>query len=164
LEAELEKEGATHKKAQDKIIKLLHSYGVDYKQAGKDLGHAFAVGLAESEGEVEKSAAGLAAVVARYLKTHSPSELGPMSDLDKWWTGMTPALVGGLDIRGLNSAVSTAATPGAVAPAAVGGFSGGAATYVINFNGHVWNERDAEDMIRSALYKAQNRFGPQGVS
>jgi hypothetical protein len=105
------------RRAQDKIIRLLKAYGVSYKQAGKDLGLAFARGLDESAGAVEKSAAALAAIVAKYLKTNSPSELGAMSDLPSWWKGFAPALVGGLDTRMIQGTVSQASTPSGFMPA-----------------------------------------------
>ena len=159
LEAQLEREGTKRKQAQAKIIAMLNAYGVSYKQAGLDLGLAFARGLRESEKEVEKSAAALAAVVARYLKTASPSELGPMSDLPTWWKGFAPALVSGLDTRMIQGTVSDAASP--TAPASMGGFQRGGYTIEVHIHGAVIGTslEKATDEIYAQLLRKQARNG-----
>jgi hypothetical protein len=105
LEAQLEHEGATRSKAQAEVIKMMNRYGVSYRQAGMDLGKAFAQGMIESEKAVEKAVLALARTVAKYLKTHSPTEEGPLSDLDTWWKGFAPALIAGLDTKAIVDAV-----------------------------------------------------------
>jgi hypothetical protein len=81
LRERLAKHPEEQAKIQKQILRLLNSYGVDYKQAGLDLGKAFAKGLDDAQDDVARSAKALAAVVARYLP-HSPAESGPLARTD----------------------------------------------------------------------------------
>lgn len=49
--------------------------------------------------------------IAKYLKTNSPTELGPMSTLDTWWKGFAPALIQGLDRKLITDTISGAVNP-----------------------------------------------------
>jgi hypothetical protein len=71
------------KKVQGKIAKLFAQFGISAKDAGKDLGTAFAQGMEEAFDKVEKTARALAALVAKYLP-HSPAKAGPLSKLPDW--------------------------------------------------------------------------------
>lgn len=52
---------------------------------------------ADPNGKLATNLKAVAALIAKYLKTNSPSELGPLSTLDTWWRGFAPALVKGFD-------------------------------------------------------------------
>ena len=53
------------------------------KEGGKAAGEAWAKGLLDSKSSAEKSAEELAGTVADYLVGHSPTKLGPLSDVDE---------------------------------------------------------------------------------
>ena len=117
----LDREGATHKQAQQKIIKLLGGFGIDYKKSGLALGSAFAQGLRESMKDVISAAEKLADEVRKRLKLHSPAETGPLSDLNTWWRALGPTLVASAG-GGLAGALNTAAGS-VLSPATAGGSS-----------------------------------------
>ena len=81
LRERLAKHPEEHDKIQKRIIQLLKGHGVSFKIAGKDLGEAFAEGLRDSAGAVERAAEHLAKTVARYLP-RSPAEKGPLARTD----------------------------------------------------------------------------------
>ncbi len=54
--------------AQKALVKLLKSYGIDYRGSGFGLGIAFAKGLEDSIGDVTKAAQKVALAVAQYLR------------------------------------------------------------------------------------------------
>jgi hypothetical protein len=67
------------------------------------------------------AAAGLATLLSKWLEAHSPTEKGPMSNLNHWWDGFAPALVSGLDTNSIEGAIaSTVAAPTIMAGAGVG--------------------------------------------
>jgi hypothetical protein len=53
---------------------------------------------------VRAAALALAKAVEKLLKTKSPSEEGPMSDLDTWWSGLASGLVSGINYGLITSA------------------------------------------------------------
>ena len=81
LRERLAKHPEEHKKIQKKILALLDKFGIDYEQAGLDMGTAFAAGLEDSVAAVKKAAKTLADLVAQYLP-HSPAEKGPLARTD----------------------------------------------------------------------------------
>ena len=98
--------------------------------SGANVGQALADGLASKNAVVRGNAAALARSIEDFLRTHSPSKEGPLSDLNHWWDGFTPALMDGLDSRGIEAAVASATAP----HTARGGLSGGAGGMVVNIN------------------------------
>lgn len=113
----LEKHPEKYKTIQDKIIKLLKSYGISYSSAGKLLGTSFAKGLKESEDDVYAAARRIANTVARILQLNSPAREGPLSTLDSWWAPFDDTLLSGLNTGSINKAMIRAATPGPAAAA-----------------------------------------------
>lgn len=91
LQAALAKQGAAHAAAHKRLMALYKKYGVDFRQSGKDLGDAFADGMREAFEHVEKTAAAMAALVAKYLP-HSPAERGALSVLPGWDSYLTHGL------------------------------------------------------------------------
>jgi len=71
------------------FIKQTHAeflkLGYSYKQIGEAIGMSIADGLRRSENAVEKAARRLAAIIARYLATHSPAEAGPLAEEQSIW-------------------------------------------------------------------------------
>lgn len=115
LEEMLAKHPERWKFYQNKVLKLLEKYNIDYKTSGRNVGKAFAEGLRDSIDEAVAAAKELADAVAQVLKTKSPSEEGPMSDLDKWWEGFAPTLLSGLDNKSIeNAMVRMSPTPGLI--------------------------------------------------
>lgn len=98
LEARMGQRGMTVDKANKELVKLMKSHGVSFRDAGADLGRDFARGLEEQKDRVENAARALANVVARYLKTRSPAEEGPLADLDQWWKPLVPTLTAQVDL------------------------------------------------------------------
>lgn len=147
-----------HDQTQRMIIKLLNSYGIQYRQAGRNTGMAFGKGLEDSMGEVKQRAQDLADAVAAILQTNSPTKEGPMSTLDHWWDSFAATLTRGLDTNPVRRAALAVA--GAVQPAVGGGFalgqSGTSATGPItnvtyNVQGSLIREQDLNDRIREAV-------------
>lgn len=108
------------------MITRLNNLATDFLASGRNLGDNFADGLKAVLPRIGNVADALADIIAKYLKTGSPTEKGPMSDLDHWWDGFVPALEQGLDAPALASTISAASTPGP------GGGAGGGRTQVIN--------------------------------
>jgi len=94
----------------------MRSFGRRLQVQGQSIGEALASGLVAAGDVVRTKAAGLAKVIQDYLKTSSPTKLGPMSSLDTWWSGLAPALVDGIDTGALEGGIAAAASlEGAVA-------------------------------------------------
>lgn len=109
LQASLSTHPGEWTKIHDQIMKMFKtSFGPDYKTAGKNLGTGFAKGIRESFGEVGSAVAELSALVAKFLKVKSPTELGPMSDLDTWWKALPETLVGSLGKGAIAAALTGA--------------------------------------------------------
>lgn len=101
-----------------KALKNADKFGRDMEESGGRIGDMFADGIRSSIAGVAGASRALAQLVAKYLETGSPTELGPMSTLDHWWNGMAPALVAGLDDKTLAAGLTNAAR---LDGAAVGG-------------------------------------------
>jgi hypothetical protein len=98
------------------IIGIVRRFAGKLERQGKSVGQALADGLAAAGAIVTTEAAKLAKVIEDYLKTGSPTKKGPMSTLDKWWGGVAPALVDGIDSGAMESGIAKAAAiEGAVA-------------------------------------------------
>lgn len=167
LERELEqlmeyllKHPQEHRKTQNKIIALLHSYGVSYRDAGSVVGENFAQGLLDSMPAVVDAANQMAGRVSRILRTASPTKEGPMSDLDRWWDSFGTTLVSGLDKSPIERAALAIA--GAMRPSAGGGYAlgatnaslagAGAVTYVTYYvEGSLIREQELNDRIREGV-------------
>jgi TP901 family phage tail tape measure protein len=81
--------------------------------SGNSIGEDLAAALRASIPTVGAAAAAVAAVIAAHLKVKSPTEKGPMSDLDSWWTRLAPTLLRGFDASGLSAKLGAAVTPDA---------------------------------------------------
>jgi len=175
LEKELEnlmeyllKHPQQHKKTQDKIIALLHSYGISYRDAGSVVGENFAQGLRDSMAAVIAAATEMANKVSRILRTASPTKEGPMSDLDKWWKSFGSTLVSGLDKSPVERAALALA--GAMQPTAGGGYAlAGSGTSTTGsmapiVHQHIYGsliyEQDLNDRIREAIIVEERRGRP----
>jgi TP901 family phage tail tape measure protein len=159
MRKEWERYGTTSKIVQQETQALLAEYGIDYRGLGQNFGRALAMGLRDSIGEVTSAAEAVAAAIAAVLKVKSPTDEGPMSDLDKWWTGFAETLVAGIKRNDILGAVTGAlgrpgANIGGPALAANAG-GGGGATYVLNVTvpvqGHVLTERNLVDVVTKGI-------------
>lgn len=185
LQERLAKHPEEYDKIQKKIQALLRSYGVPMEKSGELLGKAFARGLASAADDVERAAKKLAKIVEAYWKGKSPTEKGPMSTLDTWWSGVGKTLAGGLDFRPVEHAAGRLAgslggiggfghanIAGSVAGGRVsasGGYAtptgGGRGSVVVevhnHFQGPVYSdERGLEELtgkIRAALQRQAGR-------
>ncbi len=159
-----------HKFYQDKVIALLNSYGVNYRGAGLGMGRAFASGLLQAQEEVARAAKALAQTVEQYLATHSPTEKGPMSNLDTWWDSFGKTLVSGLDTSYVARAASSlAGSMGVLSPGTSNltsmGLTGGAAAgsgvtynnYYLNVEGSLIKEQDLADHLYGLVSQQTNR-------
>lgn len=108
LEEMLAKHPEKWKFYHDKIIKLMKSFGISYRSAGKALGDAFAEGLKESMANIAAVLKQILSLIEDNMKTKSPTKKGPMSDLDTWWEGFGPTLVSGLDTDLIGSVIQKA--------------------------------------------------------
>lgn len=79
--------------------------------SGKIVGDNLAEGMNKAIPTVRSAASALAAVVRQYLKLASPSEKGPMSDLNTWWRALGPTLLDGFDASGVQAALGDAVSP-----------------------------------------------------
>jgi hypothetical protein len=104
LEKGLESGHLTYKQFHAKLMKLLKANGIDYKDAGELLGSAFAAGLTNSINKVTQAALRLVKALEKILKLHSPAEVGPLSDLDTWWTALPDMLAGQLKTAKVSAA------------------------------------------------------------
>lgn len=162
MEAQLAKHPEKWSTMYARLRKMFASdFGPKMQTAGTNLGLAYAKGLRESFDEVEKTAKALAALIAKYLRTNSPTEKGPMSDLDRWWHGFAPALTSGLDTGAISAAATQAASGSA------GGFGGGSgaragrgpSTVHLEVHGHVLTERDLLKLIRDMMIREGRSTG-----
>jgi hypothetical protein len=76
--------------------------------SGANIGKSIAEGLDGSKGELKGAAKGIADLLEAWLKTASPTKVGPMSDLDHWWDGLAPALAEGIDTGAIEGSIATA--------------------------------------------------------
>lgn len=92
--------------AQEELVGILNSYGIDFQRSGERLGDKFGQGLQDSILGVGTVAEKLAKAIAKYLKLKSPADKGPLASLDTWFTAFTPTLLSGLDMGAVSDAVS----------------------------------------------------------
>lgn len=150
LEESLEKHPKAWKRVHKKIQNLFDQFGIDAKQAGKDLGEAFAEGLGESEAKVGRAIVKLLEAVGVKLP-HSPAKEGPLSKLPNWEAYLTSGL--SESVTAVNSALGGLTGVNGGAPAATGGFTstGAGQAVVVNVYGSVTSERDLVETIRRGL-------------
>ena len=132
------------------------------EQSGTNLGTAFADALAATKGKVTAAVKTLAKIVQDYLRLRSPSKLGPLSTLNKWWTPMPGTLLKGVDASMIGQVAAGISAPDSGASfGAAFGASSGAAPVVINVTvqGTVTSERELVDTIRTELLKTGQRNG-----
>ena len=66
-------------------LKEFETLGNNYAEIGETLGKNLAYGLQKSKKLLDSSAKELAAIIAKYLKTHSPTEAGPLAEDQSIW-------------------------------------------------------------------------------
>jgi len=155
---------------QDKTIALLDSYGVNYFNAGKAVGRAFAAGLLQAQEEVARAARALAGSVENFLATHSPAKEGPLSTLDTWWDSFGKTLVSGLDTSYVSrAAASLAGSMGVLSPSTsnltsanlTGASQAGAGVtynnYYLKVEGSLIKEQDLADHLYSLVSQQASR-------
>lgn len=143
LETHLKKTGASTKTAMDAITKLLGSYGVSFAAVGADMGNAWVQGLRDAILSASKGAGALQKVIAGQALTLGGA-LG----------GVPQAATGGY-VSGTGLAVIHAGEH--IIPAA--GQGGGGGDNYFSFPNYVGSKQDLQDMITSALVKANRRGG-----
>jgi hypothetical protein len=127
--------------------------------SGKNIGQSMADGLNAASGDLRGAAARLARQLSAWLEAHSPTEKGPMSNLNHWWDGVAPALVSGLDTNMIEGALaSTLVAPTVMAGAGVGA-GGGAVTINLTVSDQTFAgmSRDQADRVASQIQSALNR-------
>lgn len=138
------------------MVTRLNALATDFLASGRNLGDSFADGLKAVLPRIGNVADALADIIAKYLKTGSPTEKGPMSDLNHWWDGFVPALEQGLDAPALASTIT-----GATTPASGGGGGGGGRTQVINLTvtdqTFAGMSRDQADRVAREIQAALDR-------
>lgn len=164
LQDALNKHPEMHKTINKQIQKLLHSFGVDYRNAGHTLGHMYAQGIMDSVGAIRSAANSLAQAIERLLRLRSPAKEGPLSDLHKWWAPFADTLVSGLSTRPITAA---AAAMAGLPHSAVGGASfaqsarsmttgGAGGTTIIYVQGSLIHERELDARIREGVLREAN--------
>ena len=160
------KYGIKSGEAQQQIITLLMGYGVDYQNVGATLGNAVAMGLRDSLKNVRSAATEIATAIEKILKTKSPTEEGPMSDLNNWWNGFADTLVAGVKkdqiLNALTGAIGSPSAAlggaGAAGAARLAPAGGNTNIYVtINPQGQVLAERDLVDMVAGGIREELRR-------
>jgi TP901 family phage tail tape measure protein len=131
LEKMLEKHPEKWRKLQKIIGGVFAEFGITYKQAGKNLGVAFAEGMEQAFDKVEKTAKAIAALVEKYLRVKSPTKAGPMSDLDTWWAKLPETLVGSMNVSDITGGLDAVGKKLRDSLAVVGGDGGSIANAVV---------------------------------
>jgi hypothetical protein len=172
----LEQKRVNWKNFQSDLKKIMAdpNFAEAFKNSGANLGSEFAKGLKGAKDKIETALQEVARLVAQYLKLHSPSEVGPMSDLNRWWNAFDDTLMAGFDEKGLarnlnktissipyNVSASGITKPSdemmSIMPVSKG--TGAPATINITVNGSVIQERDLAESIRQELIKIGRRDG-----
>jgi hypothetical protein len=93
---------------------------------GHTVGDNLAQALRDTIPNIARAAGEVATELKKYLKLSSPSEKGPLSDLDRWWTNLAPTLISSFDASQVRAKLAYAVTPsdarisGAAGQASVG--------------------------------------------
>jgi len=90
------------------IQRLVNAFVRRMRISGANIGKSIAEGLDGSKGELKVAAKGIADLLAAWLETKSPTDVGPMSNLDHWWDGLAPALAEGIDTGAIEGSIATA--------------------------------------------------------
>lgn len=111
------------KRRHDRVLLHLdnvqHAWDIHYKHLvedakanGKLLGDAFVNEINKMrDGPLTAAMNGIAGLIAKYLRLHSPAELGPLSTIDHWWDKFVPTLLKGFDGKLLTTTVAGALSP-----------------------------------------------------
>ena len=157
--ASLEKQKGLYRNHADKVVAMWKVFAQRMEVSGKNIGEAMADGLNAAGADLTGAARGLATRLEAFLRTHSPSEKGPLSTLDKWWDGFAPALVSGLDTKTVEGAIaSSVAAPTIMAGAGIG--AGGSAVTInltVSDQTFAGMSRDQADRVASQIQSALNR-------
>jgi phage-related protein len=97
-----------HKDATAKFAEMARTA----KTGGENLVNMLSDGINGAMPNLQSALTRIAGAIKSYLKISSPTEKGPMSDLDKWWTNLAPTLVGSFDGSVVKAALTDAVTPG----------------------------------------------------
>jgi TP901 family phage tail tape measure protein len=167
LEAYLAKHPKAYKKIHKKIMKLYkEEFGPDYKTAGLNLGEAFATGLEESFGDLEKAAKKFAQILEKYLKLKSPAEKGPLSSIGSWWSAMPDVLLSGVDMSktgayiagGVDASLSAAPRMIGGRSSSPAGFAGARTNINLSVNGNIYG-RNAQRELLDDMMSAAKQYG-----
>lgn len=174
FEAQMAKHPARAAYWQGRINAALQKYGVTYQESGRAMGLAFATGMREAERAIMVEIRRIAAIIARYLRLHSPAAEGPLSDLDRWWEPFARTLVSGLDPALIRSAALSMAqealvpTSGGVSarltPVLARGATSANAQIIVPVSGNTFltNERETlralSDALATVAPKADSRL------
>ena len=166
LQEQLEKHPKAYKKIHKKILKLYKDeFGPGYKTAGLNLGNAFATGLEDSFGDLEKAAKKFAQILEKYLKLKSPAEKGPLSSINSWWSSMPDVLLSGVDMSRTGAYIAGGVDASlTAAPRSMGGRSaasnvGRAGTTInLSVNGNIYG-RNAQRELLDDMMSAAKQYG-----
>jgi len=143
LEKYLAKHPEEYKKVHAKILKLFKvEFGPKYKEAGENLGKAFATGLQQSFKALGAAAKQFAEILEKYLKLQSPAKVGPLSSINTWWTALPDTLLSGVDMSKTGAYIAGGVDASlSAAPRSIGsgGLSGGGGNTTINITVPVSN-------------------------
>lgn len=159
LQANLDAQKAKYRNHAAAIKAQFIRFAQQMEVSGQNIGESMADGLNAAQGKLRGAAAGLANLLSAWLKTHSPSEKGPMSDLNHWWDGFAPALVSGLDTKTIEAAIaSSVAAPTVMAGAGIGA-SGSPLTINLTVSDQTFAgmSRDQADRVALSIQSAINR-------
>lgn len=81
------------------IMNAIKKSESEAKTSGSNIGKELASGIRSSYNTVKSAASNLASAVAKFLKIASPSEEGPMRDLDKWGIRLVDEISKGMTKR-----------------------------------------------------------------
>ena len=108
LTTNLQGQATTYKGHFSEVLASVRAFAKRMRISGANIGQAIADGLNESKGELKGAAAGLATILENFLRTHSPSKKGPLSTLNTWMDGFTPALMSGMDTAAMEAGIASA--------------------------------------------------------
>ena len=108
LTTNLQGQATTYKGHFSEVLASVRAFAKRMRTSGANIGQAIADGLNESKGELKGAAAGLATILENFLRTHSPSKKGPLSTLNTWMDGFTPALMSGMDTAAMEAGIASA--------------------------------------------------------
>jgi hypothetical protein len=156
LTAQLQKQAGTYKGHFGAVLASVKRFANRMRVSGANIGKSIADGLNESKGELRGAARGLADLLEDFLRTRSPSKKGPLSNLDTWMDGFTPALMSGMDTAAMEAGIASAvAAPTVMRGAGVG--SSVNINLTVSDSTFAGMSREQADRVASQIQSALNR-------